>query len=252
MSSIPCIIHQTWRDNDVPPYLRRFQASWREHHPAWQYRLWTDEANRRLIEEHYPQFLPVYDTYPLPIQRADAVRYFILHRYGGLYVDLDFECLRPLEPMLAGRSSVFGVEPRAHAVAHGVSLIVGNALMASTPGHRVWPEVHSALVQHSNALDAWGRRDVLRSTGPLLLTNVVQRYGTDEVTLFPPDVFYPQLDAANSDLFASKSEQSYYQGKLRQGLATPNSYAVHHWAGAWTTSWEIKQALIEEASGERP
>ncbi len=250
MNAIPRIIHQTWRDSDVPPYLRRFQASWREHHPAWQYRLWTDEANRRLIEEHYPEFLPVYDAYPLPIQRADAARYFMLHRYGGLYVDLDFECLRPLESMLAGRSCVFGAEPRAHALAHGLSLIVGNALMASTPGHRIWRDVQAALVRHRNA-QAWGRLDALRSTGPLMLTDVVQRYGTDEVTLYPPDVFYPQLDAVNSDAFSSSAEQSRYQEKMRQGLATPDSYAVHHWAGTWTTSREVKQTLIEEVAGQR-
>merc|ERR1712051_954255 len=55
--------------------------------------LWTDENGRELIESDYPWFLEIYDGYQFGIQRADAVRYFILHKYGGLYADLDYEPL---------------------------------------------------------------------------------------------------------------------------------------------------------------
>src|SRR5690242_18969278 len=103
MTAIPRLIHQTWRDEEIPEYLRRFQASWLKHHPAWQYRLWTDDDNRQLIAAHDPEFLAIYDAYPFPIQRADAARYFILLLLGGLYIDFDFECLTTLEPVLAGR-----------------------------------------------------------------------------------------------------------------------------------------------------
>lgn len=37
----------------------------------------------------YPWFLETFDTYRFPIQRADAIRYFILAHYGGVYIDLD-------------------------------------------------------------------------------------------------------------------------------------------------------------------
>ncbi|KAJ3896091.1 hypothetical protein GG344DRAFT_72572 [Lentinula edodes] len=38
--------------------------------------------------------------YKYAIQRADAIRYFVLHHYGGVYLDLDVGCLRPLDPLL--------------------------------------------------------------------------------------------------------------------------------------------------------
>jgi mannosyltransferase OCH1-like enzyme len=57
-----------------------------------------------------------------------AARYVLLHRFGGVYADLDMECLRPLQPLLerhglqwGGRGgllhgSVFiGAEPHEHA-----------------------------------------------------------------------------------------------------------------------------------------
>ena len=31
----------------------------------------------------------MYDSYRFPIQRIDALKYFILRHFGGIYVDLD-------------------------------------------------------------------------------------------------------------------------------------------------------------------
>ena len=46
-----------------------------------------------MIKEYYPWFLDTYNSYPYNIQRADAIRPFILYHYGGLYVDMDTFCL---------------------------------------------------------------------------------------------------------------------------------------------------------------
>src|SRR6185503_9275839 len=101
MQSIPKVIHQTWKTPDVPPQWRDYARTWQDLHPAWQYHLWTDEANRAFVAEHYPRLLPAFDAYPYAIQRADAVRYCLLHRYGGVYIDLDIECLRPIDPLIS-------------------------------------------------------------------------------------------------------------------------------------------------------
>ena len=53
--------------------------------------LWTDAMNRELIRRHYPFFLETYDSFELNIMRADSARVFYMHRYGGVYMDLDFE-----------------------------------------------------------------------------------------------------------------------------------------------------------------
>ena len=58
--------------------------------------LWTDAKSRELIATEYPWFLSTFDNYSQPIQRADAIRYFVLSRYGGVYIDLDD--VRPLFP----------------------------------------------------------------------------------------------------------------------------------------------------------
>ncbi|KMU79388.1 mannosyl phosphorylinositol ceramide synthase SUR1 [Coccidioides immitis RMSCC 3703] len=51
--------------------------------------LWTDEKADAFIESQYPWFLETFRNYRYPIQRADAIRYFVLTYYGGIYIDLD-------------------------------------------------------------------------------------------------------------------------------------------------------------------
>lgn len=54
--------------------------------------MWTDAKSRELIATEYPWFLNTFDNYSQPIQRADAIRYFVLAHFGGIYIDLDDVC----------------------------------------------------------------------------------------------------------------------------------------------------------------
>ena len=88
---IPRIIHQTYKTRDLPERWKDTPETWKRHHPEWTYMFWSDHDNRELIKRVDPEFLPSYDAYKYPIQRADAVRYYILKHYGGIYVDLDMQ-----------------------------------------------------------------------------------------------------------------------------------------------------------------
>ena len=43
-------IHQIWMTGDVPARFAALGASWREQHPSWEYRLWTDASLERVRE----------------------------------------------------------------------------------------------------------------------------------------------------------------------------------------------------------
>lgn len=58
--------------------------SWRDQHPAWQYKLWTDVDNHNLVSQHYSWLLQAYDSLPRGIMRADTARYLYMHRHGGV------------------------------------------------------------------------------------------------------------------------------------------------------------------------
>ena len=71
---IPKIIHQTWRDTNIPAEWRAAQAACKALHPDFEYRLWTDAQSRDFIAAKFPDLLETWDSYPFKIQRADAIR----------------------------------------------------------------------------------------------------------------------------------------------------------------------------------
>lgn len=234
---IPRILHQTWKTRDIPEPLRHYAQTWQMHHPDWEYRLWTDQDNRDFIARHYPGFLPVYDAYQSPICRVDAVRYFLLRHYGGVYVDLDFECLAPQDALLESAAVLLGEEPAAHMeyhrggiVARDLQHLVCNAWMASPPGHPFWDHVIECMI----AVRA--EPGPLEATGPLMLTHAVDSYrGDAPVELLPAAMLYPvtSFDERSGHVF----DLQFWHA--RTGAAR----AVHRWAGTWYRGSEGEPAL---------
>ena len=228
-AEIPHIFHQTWKTSDIPDEWQAYVQSWRTHHPHWQHILWTDENNRKFIQDHYPDFLEFYDSYSYNIQRADVIRYFILYTYGGVYVDLDLECLQPIDRLLAHHTFVAGYEPPPHAQWLGAKSMVCNAFMASIPRHRLLAAILQALKTFNPKITF--HTEVLKTTGPLMLTQVVKQYSFDDITLLDDHILYP---------FTSKQEKLEAllhdpdQGQaIKEDCIKRGGYAIHYWANTW-------------------
>lgn len=224
---VPTILHQTWKTSDVPEHWRAFARSWQQMHPEWEYRLWTDEDNRAFVAEHYPSFLSTFDAYTYGIQRADAVRYCLLHHFGGVYVDLDVECLQPVDALFADGGFFAVLEPEEQSRRLGQPALLSNALMASSPGHLLLEAVIARMIagQRPGLL----HRDVLETTGPLMLDAVYRAYDGDDVTVLPSHVAFPYL-AATEELERLKAGADARQ---RAGLIAGGTYAAHYWANSW-------------------
>lgn len=61
-------------------------------------------------------------------------RALILHRYGGVYTDLDSEALRPMEQLLQGKEVVLG----RMGYDFNSQQSIPNAFMASLPDQHFW------------------------------------------------------------------------------------------------------------------
>lgn len=215
---IPYVFHQTWKSERLPRQFRKFRSTWVQHHANSEHRFWTDRSNFRFLERYYAWFLPTYRMYPENIMRADAVRYFILKHYGGIYVDLDFECLRPIDPLIEDRHLVIGCEPPAHSDmlynSPAPDRILCNAFMASAPQHPFWD--HLIRLMASRKSDD----DVLVSTGPLLVSEAYASYCDKAgVSIVPWQQLYP-IDKEQTRL--PRSDWNLY-----------GAYAVHYWRGTW-------------------
>ena len=226
---IPKIIHQTWKTDNIPTKFLPFVNSWKTKNTDWQYMLWTDRDCKKFIKTNYPDFLKLYDAYDEQIKRIDAFRYFLLHHYGGLYVDIDFECLKPFDVLVTMESKcILGLEPELHAERlYNKERLICNAIMASPPRHRFWKHVFTVLIRCKN------KKDVLDATGPGMLGKAFDSYTHEDVILLPDNMFYPLVDMSNKALALTQTEQKYYADMLKNHCFPEESYAVHHWAGTW-------------------
>ncbi|HVY55618.1 MAG TPA: glycosyltransferase, partial [Thermodesulfobacteriota bacterium] len=106
--AIPKIIHQTYKTGDIPPRYEHFREGVISLNPGWKYKFYDDSACREAVEKYLPEFLPIYDSASV-IQRTDMFRVIIVYGEGGFYLDLDMECLAPLDGLSEFRC-VFGEE----------------------------------------------------------------------------------------------------------------------------------------------
>jgi len=225
---IPKIIHQIWKTTAVPVVWKDCVLSWRRAHPDFRYRLWTDKDCRALVRSAFPEFLQTFDAYDYDIQRADVMRYLILLHQGGIYADLDVECLRPLDPLLAGRRLVIGREPPAHARFWRRPGMLCNAVMAGAPGHRFWRAVLARARLRPKAVYHY---EVVSGSGPLLLTDVLDAYQGDDVHVVESRVFCPfaSRDPELGTLVARRPGHEVIADRARAAGA----HTVHYWSNSW-------------------
>ena len=183
--------------------MAQWIQSWTNVNANWTHVLWTHQMALDLISEEYPDFIPVYMNYSGDIYRADAARQFILHKFGGVYVDLDTECLRPLADIVDTYPCVLGQEPDSHAsLLHKRNrTFVTNAFIACHRGHPFLKSVIDHLPK------AASERGLMSMTGPFMVDKVAREYrksrrrGRHPLFIAPPHYFQPTFDETNRGTF---------------------------------------------------
>ena len=226
---IPFILHQIAADEHIPAHLTPFTQSWSHWNSDLKIQLWTDTTLRTFITKQAPEFLDIYNGYRHGVCRADLGRYLVLQHFGGIYADLDCQCLKPIKPLLEGRQLVIAQEPEEH---HNLSTfresklkdLVCNAFIASTPNHPIWLDVLNELKKF-NPKNVISSTNILEATGPFLLSRIIANKPNYKHNLVPPELIYPF------------SKNDCWEGKIFDlkvwSERTQRSYVVHHWDGSW-------------------
>lgn len=208
---IPKIIHQIWIGEKVPEKFKAFQETWQRHHPDWTYHLWTqndiasfDFYNKDLIQESRN-----------PGEISDIMRYEILYRIGGVYIDMDFECLCSLDELNHLYDFYIGIQPLDSALVQ-----LGIGLIGSIPGHPILK--HAIETMKENWHLAENRNDPPQKTGPIFFTRSFfdqAGKGKEIDVALPAHYFYP----------LGCNEVDFYYDDWQQN----GSFGVHHWASSW-------------------
>ena len=164
---------QFWDKPDVPPDVRRVLDSWVEMHPQLRRTLFCEEQARAfLLDEFGSAASAVFDLCHHAAMKADYFRIAYLYRRGGLYVDADERCLRPMGSLL----STAAVSEMAAVRSGDVMGYLHNFLLGARAGSRVLElalrEADRAILakEEGQALSIW------HATGPGLITRAVGQY----------------------------------------------------------------------------
>jgi hypothetical protein len=127
---IPKIIHHCGPSDRSKwdPIWHPCYNSWLEHFPEGEYKhiYWSNEETIDVVHTYYPEFKQTFDSFPMDVLRWDFSRYCIMHKYGGIYADLDIYCYKNFYEKVDGFDIIL-VESIDH------SSNVENSLMASKP-----------------------------------------------------------------------------------------------------------------------
>ena len=191
---IPKIIHQTYINESIPKVWAPARKACIDLHPDYEYIMWTDEKSLAFIKKEYPYFLETFLGYKYPIQRADAIRYFVLYHYGGVYIDLDDGCKRRLDPLLSYNAFVRRTVPTG----------ISNDIMGAVPQHPFFLRVIESL-QGANRKWVLPYITIMASTGPLFLSVIWKNW-----------------------LSEHSSEEIEWPGRVR--VLMPDAYNKHNWS----------------------
>ena len=199
--SIPRVIHVLWKTEKLPAFAEAYVSGWIANHPAWRVRRWTDADMLAFVRERFPADEALWHKFPTGVFRADTFRYMLLSALGGVYVDLDMESLRPMDPLLANRRCLLGQEPAAHArLIAGVPRRACNAWMASEANHPFWDAVLDEIRNRARTIPMT-KFNPPSVTGPEALQAALDRFplGRDEDgrgcgVVDPPEALFPAVD----------------------------------------------------------
>lgn len=247
ITTIPRIIHQTFRSHwALTRKQHRIMQTWIDKNPSWMIMQHTDSDCLRVIGEHTPTWLERFQSLRSVAEKADVCRYIVLYVYGGVYADIDVECVWPLDWWLSANVSlVVGIENDFSSITDATQRSYARRrqyqqwFIAASRRHPLFDQllqniiykIYGNLKLDADEID----RSTLEKTGPAIWTDSVTKYLNDVVvedetrlvsnsaTSFSDDTWIlPQVLTAAFPDAKTDSVQKHH-----------SSVVLHHFQGSW-------------------
>lgn len=178
--TIPNIIHQLWIGSKPPPI--KLMNTWKDKHSDFEYIYWNESEfiKRNMVFECQKQIDDIEEING----KADIMRWEILYKYGGVFIDADSICIEPFDEEIMSKSSFAGWEQeevRPGLIATGT---MGFPINHPLVGGAINWIKHNPVTQKDGFM-AW------QSVGPGLLTRMYNTGNFKDLYIFPSYTFLP-------------------------------------------------------------
>lgn len=200
---IPKVIHQIHLgDKPLSDQELKWQKTWKDYNPDWEFIFWDDERLRD-IDIINQEYLDDCDNHSM---KSDVLRFDILYQFGGLYIDTDFECLKPLDPFFNNRDFI-----ACRQNPNGPSIC--GAFLAATKHHALVKKLVDGISERS--ITHKGKHCVAKY-GPTYITDLIDRSHS-----LDPKYVYPFM------------WNKKHSTKDNLNKIYPEAYAAHWWNTSW-------------------
>lgn len=222
---IPKKLHFIWiGENPLPTEFEGYIEKWKLLYSDYDICIWTNSNIEEFCIPDYigelnlPSYIKSYYTdTKMPIAfRVDILRYFILEKYGGIYLDVDFEPIKKLPDVFLNLDFLGGIQNNGE-IAIGFIGCEQNSQIIKDVINSINPSIYTAIRKNYYNGDC-----IYKITGPEFFNGIVSKYKFSNKTFFfTSEYFYPYWMTDTH----RKSENF--------SITCPLAYAVHHWAHSW-------------------
>lgn len=187
---IPRIVHQTFRDGNLPKEVQSNILNLTNNNPGWEHRFYDDTDRFLFLRKHcdhrilkaYNSINPLYGA-----ARADFFRYILIYHLGGVYLDIKSTVNRPLSLITANKQYILshwdngpnGTHKRWGL--HFPDYPRGEFQqwhIAAVPGHPFLKGVIDRVLHNIETYDPLrsgvGQLGVIKTTGPIAYTQAIR------------------------------------------------------------------------------
>lgn len=197
---IPKILFQTYYNKKNIP--SKVYKNIKKYAPDYKHYILDDNDGIKFIQKYYGQNLVnVFNNINNGAHKADLLRYCLLYKYGGVYLDIKTELTNPLNKLIKDESAF-----------HSVLSIMGDSIyqgvIFTPPGNEIFKKCINTIIKNSNPFNY------------LLFTEDLYSHILKDIN---KSKLYPGLNKGNYNyyLFQEKCEKDKnmcYDGLDRYGL----------------------------------
>lgn len=215
---IPRVTHQIWYQGwgELPEKYHQDVQKLEILNQNWTHMKWDAAGLERECEKFSPEALAKFKGFTNMIQKVDFGRYVVLYNYGGVSVDCDAECLRPLDKtpgidrydLIVCKNSLTNLENKVASFGLSKNLvIINNATICSSKEN----ELMRMLIQFLIENESWNEDlllDTQLKTGPLIISKFFNNF-LDDILVLDSDVFEPFGNVNRRTVLNHRYDQSW-------------------------------------------
>lgn len=228
---IPKFIFQTYEPEieDLPKYLLHNLNTWKDKNPDWEVKYFSASDREMFVKNNYDNDIyKLYKALPISIMKKDFWQYLVVNKMGGLYVDMDSVCLKPLSETLdLSKSFIVSTQDR---------IMFWMWIFLSEPDSKI---LNMIIEEISNRYEKNLRSQshyVANTTGPAMFSDVMWK----ALGILDGRI---ELVKSVNELTAAKEMNLYCYGydndNVFDGIIVNNLDGRNMWAAHGYPNWEL-------------